>query len=125
MKRDMNLVRTLLIEIEGADSQIIFTDASIDGYTLNDIAFHIELMDSHGLLFGANTQYTSSGRAVNATVEGLSWDGFDYLDAIRSPKVWSKASNAIRDTVGETSLGVIKDVCSTLAASLIKANLGI
>lgn len=54
----------------------------------------------------------------------MTWEGYDYLDAIRSPQVWNKAKEAISMAVGDTSLSVVKQTCSMVAMGLIKVKLG-
>lgn len=54
----------------------------------------------------------------------MTWEGYDYLDAIRSPQVWNKAKEAISMAVGDTSLSVVKQTCSMVAMGLIKVQLG-
>lgn len=124
MKRDMDLVRRIMLTTEKADSPIgdgVLIRCCED---MGKLAFHVELMRSHGLVH-AGVERDGFGEPFSVEITGLTWDGYDYLDAIRSPKVWNQAKEAISKTVGDTSLSVVKDVCVSLAASLVKAQLGI
>lgn len=50
MKRDMDLVRLILLEVEGADGPVNAGTIACDAYPLSTIAYHVELMQAHGLL---------------------------------------------------------------------------
>ena len=65
------------------------------------------------------------GRCSSVTVNRLTWAGEDYLDAIRSDTVWQRVKAAMRDTVGDTALSVVKEAGLALSLSLIKAKLGV
>lgn len=125
MKRDMDLVRCILITVEKADGEV--GDAQLldcaEG-SMERLAFHVELLQSHGLL-DADVFCDGMGDPMSLSVSGLTWDGYDYLDAIRSPKVWNGAKDAISKAVGDTSLSVVKDVCVAFATALVKQQLGI
>lgn len=125
MKRDMDLVRALLFEIENAESELSFNESPIAGYSLGEVAFTVELMYGRGLISYGRVDRSAGGRVVMVGIQGLSWDGFDYLDTIRSDKVWGKAKDAIAKSIGDTSISVIKEVCRTVALTMIKANLQI
>ena len=62
---------------------------------------------------------------MSLEVGGLTWEGYDYLDAIRSPQVWNKAKDAISKAVGDTSLSIVKQTCTAVATGLIMSNLGL
>ena len=123
MKRDLDLVRCVLMSAEKADGPI--DDATLMNCCgdIGKLAFHVELMQSHGLL-AASVERDAFGGPMSVEVCGLTWDGYDYLDAIRSPQVWNKAKEAIAKAVGDTSLSVVKQTCAMVATGLIRSQLG-
>lgn len=125
MKRDFDLVRCILVTAESADGVIgesILLNCCDD---MGKLAFHVELMDRRGLIVG-KVGYDGMRRdPVSVEVTSITWEGYDYLDAIRSPKVWAKAKETIAKTVGDTSLSVVKETCTMIATGMIKASLGI
>jgi hypothetical protein len=123
MKRDMDLIRNILLLAEDAQDTVGIDDLIVLNDNRKTIGFHVELMVAHGLVSG-NVEYSGTGSCVVADVNNLTWDGYDYLDSIRSPKVWKRAKQAISETVGDTSLSVIKQVCCTITAQLVQAYLG-
>lgn len=115
MKRDMELVRRILIETERADAPY---DAACflggEHATLADIAYHVELMVHHGLL-DADTCRDMNGNPISCEIVALTWDGCDYLEAVRNDRVWKKTVDAIKKAVGSTTLALVKDVAVAIS----------
>lgn len=125
MKRDMELVRLILLEVEKSDRAYVDIETmACDQYPLAVIGYHVELMAAHGLL-DANVSKAFGGVVVGGTVKALTWEGCDYLDAIRDEGVWRRTKKAVSEAVGDTTLATIKETASMVAIQLIKANLGI
>ncbi len=80
-------------------------------------------MQSHGLIV-SEVDCDGFGEPIDLHISSMMWEGYDYLDAIRSPQVWNKAKEAISMAVGDTSLSVVMQTCSMVAMGLIKVQLG-
>ena len=124
MKRDMDLVRSILIAAEKSDGPLDVLKLCESGISARDAAFQVELMEAHGLIEAA-CKYSFEHMPTIVKVKSLTWEGYDYLDAIRSDSVWQRSKAAIKEAVGDAPLSVIKEVCSELASAMIKSNLGI
>jgi len=124
MRRDLDLIRDMLLAAENAEGEFSGTELLGGSLEPDALGFHVELAASHGLV-KAKVERSGSGHVVSIWIKGLTWEGYDYLDAIRSPKVWNKAKEAIRAAVGDTSLSVVKEVCAMVATSLVRSQLGI
>ncbi|MFT7577075.1 MAG: DNA-binding transcriptional ArsR family regulator [Alphaproteobacteria bacterium] len=107
MKRDMDLIRTILLKIE---------DKSMDSATTVDIAnvsrattdYHLKLMVEAGLIDAGERQ--DRERKFEAWwVNDLTWRGHEILDTIRDPEVWRKTKATAQD-IGGFSLSIIKDI---------------
>lgn len=122
MKRDFDLVRDILIQAETSedtlDAEVLVTKER----SAEIIAYHLEMMRDYGLI-EIKLDYAMGGHPVNMIVKRITWHGYDYLDAIRSKKIWNKAKKVINETVGETSLSIIKDTCTELVKQAIQLNL--
>ncbi len=119
MKRDMDLIRKILLKVEGiSDNQPGGLLVSVDGYDDHVFARHVELIKEAGLV-EAQVLRASGAGAVKAQVNRLTWDGYDFLDAIRSDSIWDKTKAGVAQTVGSAPLEVLK----ALAISLIKTAL--
>lgn len=122
MKRDMDLIRAILQRVEEADKSLSFNDLSFEGKTANEVGYHVDILIHHDFIDG-NVERTWGGDYVAMNVVGLTWDGADFLEATGNNEVWSRAKEAVRNTVGSTTLSVIKATCEAVASSLIKSAL--
>ena len=115
MKRDMDLVRAILMEVENVpDEDARRGVTSIDGYDSATFARHVQLMQEAGLVEAAVVRADGVG-AIKVRVDRLTWKGHDFLDAIRNDTVWSKTKSAVAETVGSASFDVLKAVAASLA----------
>ena len=117
MKRDMDLVRQILIETEKADKPLQgdhFTDSE---HTIEQVAYHVELMEHHGLI-DANVRVDKFYNVYQCEVVSLTWDGCDYLDAVRENKVWAKTKKVVSESVGSTTIAVLKQVAEKVALNM-------
>ena len=117
MKRDMDLVRSILLQVEAATEETGAGELDFCGHTADEVHYHIELMQQRGLV-DARIVRDMRGSVVRADVIGLTWDGQDFLDAMRDDRVWSRAKKAIAESVGSTTFDVIKQVCVAVASKL-------
>lgn len=112
MKRDMDLMRQILLLIEERSDvppKILtlkdFFDIKEDAYM---ISLHIDLLRDAGLIEVINTSYLERG-LKDFDITRLTLAGYEYLDAIRDIKIWHKVKQSI-SFVGGATLDVIKQV---------------
>ncbi len=123
MKRDLDLIRYLLLTTEQSDKGVTDSILVNQRYDIKDIAFHTELLIDRGLVSGLVEYDGFRTTPLSVEITRITWEGYDYLDSIRSDKVWSKAKDVICKSVGDTSLSVVKDTCQLVAKALIKQHL--
>lgn len=124
MRRDLDLVRSILIYVEKAEDEVDAEDLVTDGWPFETVAYHIRLMAHHGLVDLSDDARDMNGETLSLAVSGLTWDGQDYLDAIRDPKVWAKVKKTVKEAVGSTTFEVVKQTGALVAMSMVKASLG-
>lgn len=124
MKRDLDLVRSILIYVEKAEGEVDAEDLVTDDWPFEIVAYHVRLMAHHGLVDLSDDVRDMNGETLSLVVSGLTWDGQDYLDAIRDPKVWAKVKKTVKEAVGSTTLEVVKQTGALVAMSMVKASLG-
>ncbi len=114
MKRDMELVRALLLDIEGEDKP------DLSKWSEKQQLYHLDILIEAGLVLGYPIK---DGKGETATVETirLTWDGHEFLDAARNEKVWSKAKEKLKTVGGSVSLPVL----TSLLTSLMKHQIGV
>lgn len=124
MKRDLDLVRHILLETEKADKPFDAEELLTSEWSLETIHYHVSLLVSQDLI-DVSIIRDMSGEMISCTIKALTWNGCDYLDAIREPIVWTKTKKVLKETVGDTTLATIKETAVMVATSMIKGYLGL
>lgn len=118
MKRDLDLVRALLLRVEAADGSLCETDFEFKNYSSKQVDYHLELLIEKGFLDGKVSR--DWGRTiVNVQIHGVTWDGQDYLDTIRDDDLWKKIKKAIKAVTDTTTFEVTKQVATQVAIKQI------
>lgn len=120
MRRDLDLVRAILKTCADSTEPVTMGTFTDDTHTAPLVAYHIDIMQEAGLI-DATIIRDINGRTVHATIDSLTWQGNDFLDAVRSDSLWAKTKQRIAATFGSVSFDVVK----ALAVSLATKSLGI
>ena len=118
MKRDMDLIREILLACEAYEHGYAPGKLQIDGYDNEQIEFHVYLMGQAGLLETADPTYSGSP-SPSALPNAITWQGYEFLEASRNEQLWAKAKHAA-SCAGGMMFEVLKSVLTTLAAELAK-----
>ena len=78
MKRDLDLIRHILLEIEKEPYTGDILQLDIEGYTPEQINYHILLLADAGLIEVMEASYL--GRRAFAPIR-LTWEGHEFLEA--------------------------------------------
>jgi hypothetical protein len=91
MKRDMDLIRSILLWIESQpEGHNTGWELSVPGYSADEVSYHVHLMGQAGLLVVEPS--TSIGSKVPAAIPvSITWDRCDFLAATKDDTVWAKA----------------------------------
>ena len=117
MKRDMDLIRAMLLAIEAETSGWAPNELEIPGYTQEQIKYHAVLLGEAGL---ADVCDITTGDCPAAIVNRLTWAGHEFLDASRENQIWNQAKDKI-NKIGGASIGI----WVALLTELIKKKLGL
>ncbi len=126
MKRDMDLIRNLLIKVEevyepGAGS-INFSKIRIDGYDDKVIAEHLLLMKEAGLIRNINAKQYVTGSTM-LSIGNLTNEGYDTLEKFRNDTVWNKTKEIARDKGLPMLIDIFSQVASTVIAGITEGTL--
>ena len=110
---DMDLVRKILIALEEYPHGFYCQFLAVDGYSPEQIGYHITLMGEAGLLI-ANEVTTMDSDSPEAVPQRLTWQGHQFLNACRDEDRWSKAKAIFKDA-GGVSFDVAKEILVQLA----------
>lgn len=115
MKRDMELVRKILLETEQYPKGTGWLNVEIAGYSKADVSYHVKILSQAGLLT-AQDLTTRDGFCWMPT--SLTWDGHEFLDAVRNDTVWTKTKDLVKEKGGSVPFEVIKALAIKFAGSL-------
>lgn len=113
MKRDMDLCRKILLEIEEAEEDIL--NLEIEGYSQKEIKYNCKLLYENGFIEKFENYIDDS-----FSVEELTWAGNDYLDKIRNDNVWNKIKSVIKQQGIPMTITGIKIIAEKIANGDIK-----
>jgi len=123
MKRDMDLIREMLLKLEGEplDGNLYQVDPvqlGIRDRSPEELSYHLLLLIDGGLVDGERDQ---SGGFV---LQKLTWRGHEFLDDIRSPEIWRKTKDGA-GKVGRASLDFMWEIAKAYGKHLAKEKLGL
>lgn len=121
LKRDMELVRKILFKIEEVFeyAPISTREIQIDGYTDDQIGYHLRILADARLIDIIDANTKQSGM-FTCFVRGITWEGHEFLDAVRDEGVWNHTKKALLP-IGSASFDVVKSV----AVAYIRSRLGL
>jgi len=105
MKRDMDLIRAVLIEVEKLPYDGGFHDISVQGHSQEEITYHVILAHDAGLIDACDL---SSADGICCKPKRLTYAGHEFLDSARSDTVWNKAKEKLLSTSGTITLEALK-----------------
>lgn len=123
MKRDLDLIRRILLKCEADPSGYAPHPLEIDGYEDEQIGFHVHVMVQAGLVDGADTTDTGAPSPA-AIATSITWSGYEFLDASRDDQRWDKAKAAAKSAGGVT-LDVVKGILVGLATAAARKAAGL
>lgn len=118
MKRDLELARIILLEAEKKETPSGWIIPVIDGYSKEEISYHIHLLMQAELVEGIDLRTKTS---YEYGIKDLTWKGQEFLEASRDENLWVKVKKFFGPNISTISFEVIKDVL----ISYTKKNLGL
>lgn len=118
MKREMDLCRKILLEVEEKGNPGLLMDFYIESYTLEQISYHIQLLQQAKLV---DTEIVLGSSGKHWLIYGLTWDGHEFLDAARNDTFWEKAKDIFVNKGAPFSFDVLKEIL----VKMIRQGLGL
>jgi len=122
MRRDLELVRKLLVFF---DKQTVANHVDvppIEGYDAETIKYHLVLLYNAGYLSCEPVRSSASERVIPVLPFELTWAGHEFLDKIRNEHIWNEIMTTVHDR-GFVSASV--DMLKKLADNAIRKRLGL
>ncbi len=119
MKRDMELIRTILLRAEASETAQI-PDTSLDGYDDDVVAYHNYLIADAGLAEGRDCS-TRAKPGPYWKLRHLTSAGHDFIDASREQTRW----NTAKKKLGDATLAAYTAVLAAMAKKAALDALGL
>jgi hypothetical protein len=91
MRRDLLVLRDILLVVEAADGPFDLTDGRLEAHDFADLAHHAELLIEAGLLKGEVVYSDSLGVPVYVRIIRLTWPGHEFVALARDERLWRQA----------------------------------
>lgn len=117
MKRDMELMRSLMLAVEASEESALLHIPTIDGYPRAQVAEHVRLAVDAGYMTARDA---STYGEVDFIQLRLTWSGHEFLDNIKDPEIWAN-TKAGAAKVGTFSFGVIAELAIGYAKAKAQA----
>jgi len=121
MRRDMDLVRKILLDMERKSFEELGAEIHIPGYSQLDIHHHLKLMTQAGLIEAANISANNDEYFIPTDI---TWYGHDFMDAARDDTRWNKAKS-VAGKVGGVAFDILREILKELAEVAIKTQMGL
>src|ERR1700730_13602870 len=128
MKRDMDLVRGILLKLEPlpahfghaipltiGEEPLVF-----EGHSTDEIEYQIRIMTQGELIAAGEID----GVGHIAQYYGFRWLGHEFLDDVRDPETWRKTRERAKG-IGGAGLGLLWEIAKEIAKAEIKTKLGL
>ena len=113
MKRDMDLCRRILLTVENNPPDKAVRRFRFDReYPSDTVSQHVVLLNEAGLL---NANITETFDGTYYTVERLTWDGHNFLDAARDDGRWASAKQRLEGAGVNATFTLLKETLEDLA----------
>jgi len=120
LKRDLDLIRKLLLYFEAKADDRVDACPAIGDHSPLEIKYHLLLMDEAGFL-RCEREVTSTGRTIYVLPMSLTWQGHEFLEAARNDKFWRRAKALVIEKSGALSFELLKVVLVSLAKQALES----
>ena len=118
MKRDMDLIREILLAIEAyPKSDAYDLNLSFPGHSKDEISYQCRLLFDAGMIDPKSILV--AGEPDEWMIKGLTWAGHEFLEASRDDSRWNKAKKIISEKTGSFSFEILKSILMDLMRGAI------
>lgn len=115
MKRDLDLIRRILLDLEAKEG-LSYLQMKYEDIDVATRGYHAELLVDAGFVKG-KVKYREDGLPIPFLMN-LTWEGHEFLNSIREEKVYNKVT-AILKPMGGFTMEVLKEVASAVTKQFL------
>jgi hypothetical protein len=117
MKRELDLIRQILLEVEQNDDYLRSVEIRAEGYSPEQINYHVMLLMEAGYVVGSHSLGPRDRYLYHP--KSLTWEGHEFLDATRSGQVWHQIKAKLKDQGIDAPISVVKQLALKLTAKAL------
>jgi hypothetical protein len=119
MERDMDLCRTILLELEKVPyTGSYIRNLPVGNHPPEDVSYHIKLLMDAGLIEGTEHRDISL-HYVNWLPVRITYAGHEFLETARKNTTWESCKRTMVEKTGGVSLDVLKELLKLAARSAV------
>ena len=119
MKRDMDIVRAILVVVETQEAGVHISGVPTVGEaSAETVAEHIRIMKDADLLYAEVIGSSDQGYVVH--IFGLTWKGHDFLESVRNDTVWQKVCGKIKDVGAGMTIELVKELATSYLKEMLQ-----
>ncbi|WP_375579039.1 DUF2513 domain-containing protein [Marivirga tractuosa] len=111
MKRDLKLIKEILIKIESKETLNAENIVEFNGYTESQITYHIMLLDQVGFI---ETLNASDNDGFEFWPKYLTWNGQEFLATIRNDSAWNKFKGKLSGKISNIPFSALQIILQKL-----------
>lgn len=108
MKRDMELIRKILMQLEESQTHDLPVQLNIEGYIQEEINSNVGIAWEGGLIKIYGKPIITLNSPTRYLPTCLTWEGYDFLDASRNDNVWKRVLKVAKEKGGGLAYEVFK-----------------
>jgi hypothetical protein len=121
MKRDMDLVREILLAVEADEGDPeALRQIDVPGHDGLEIAYHIQIVAEAGFI---EAEELTSNTIYDWRAKRLTWDGHEFLDTVRDTETWNEVKSGAAKA-GAASLQFLWEIGKEIAKQKLKQHTG-
>ena len=119
MKRDMDLIREIMLKIEAlpAGPPVLYRMGEVEDLVLLN---HLEMLIEAGLVRGKISR-SQGARGDVIGISSLTWEGHEWIDVVRDARGWGEAKATLLENGGALSFELTKE----LATRILRLRVGL
>ena len=131
MKRDLDLIRDILLKCEKSEERYFdigtyeWTDHDMrerelqsDDWNESEV-FHLDLLTQGGFIQRSVSEHS------DIEMFEITWVGYDYIEAVRNENIWRKTKAAVAESGASLTIELVKGVAASFAKTQLKKHTGI
>jgi hypothetical protein len=111
----MDLIRTILMELEARPSPRDVSPVTVSEYSPEDVSYHVKLLSQAGLIEALDAETYGGFEWIPTS---LTWLGHEFLDAARNETVWNRLKAEMKARGGTLPFELVQQLAMKLVAAM-------